>query len=751
MKQHNRFTVQLLASAAMIACLPGIAAAQVEPTTSAPADPGEETVSEESAEDGDVLVADKVIITALRRGDATTLMETPLSVSVTSGEELESKGVSSIMDALSSFPGVSTSPVGSQGSGVTVRGVAALVGDSPVAYYLDEIPFSRIGLSVSPDLNPYDLDRVEVLRGPQGTLFGLGSAGGTVRILTKDPVIDEFEGKLTVGTSTTDKGGQSYKYQGAINLPIIENKLALRASGSFIERAGYIDRPLEGQEDFNKDDDTSYRVKLLFTPTDELSLKGSYWHTENRTHVAFADENYDYNQFFFNTDPLTFAPDFTSTIPAEGSKWAFADNETDIYGLVVKYENDALSFTSATSYLENSSEQNYDSFLIAGVDLNYYTKTKSQEFLLASVGGGALSWTTGVSFIDIEMLNTSFLSFFLTGVPDPFSLEFDSSKATSKQQAVFGEATYDFADDWSVTVGGRYFEDKRGRNDLTPSVIAGLNALGLEPNRSRTSDKFTGRLNLSWAPNQASLYYVNVAQGFRAGTNNPGSSIVAAAAEGISVPSVAQPDEILNYELGGKLELLGGDLLLEAAAYFFTWDDVQTYVTFIDTTGTTRSFTDNAAKGEGRGIDLTVSYTGIEGLDLSLAGNLSNNEFKGDAPTAGLFDGDAFFMAPDVTVNASAAYSWPINETLSGTASLSANYLDERTDYSLTSRYTTEASTLVNGRVGVGSESWDLYLTAENLFNEDSAYALLAVLRDVGTPPIRPRPRTVGLELNYRF
>ncbi|HKX56355.1 MAG TPA: TonB-dependent receptor plug domain-containing protein, partial [Xanthomonadales bacterium] len=175
-------------------------------------------------------VLEEVIVSALKREQS--LMETPIAVSAFTGDWLEEIGASDLADFLQSAPGTAIVDGGTGDQNISIRGLSSLYGDSPVGYYLDEVPFNFIGIPLVPDVRTFDLERVEVLRGPQGTLYGSSSLGGTVRILTRDPVFNEFQGKLDLTGSNTHDGGSNYGIKAAINLPLVDDRLALRLVGT---------------------------------------------------------------------------------------------------------------------------------------------------------------------------------------------------------------------------------------------------------------------------------------------------------------------------------------------------------------------------------------------------------------------------------------------------------------------------------------------------------------------------------------
>ena len=381
-----------------------------------------------SAEDASLPEAgaiEEIVVTALRRAEGTAVMDTALAIDAMTGTELETRGFTSVMDAVSATPGVSVSRTLANGDAIQIRGVSAIIGDGVVGYYLDDLPYTRISTNESPDLNPYDLDRVEVLRGPQGTLFGAGSQGGTVRILTQDPIMNEFSGKVTGGLNHTDSSGSDhYKVQGAINIPLIEDRLALRLAASYRDEEGYIDMPLSGEDNYNDMEQTSYRAKLLWAPNDEWSLLGTYWYWEHETFHAFGDDDYEFTPAYL--DLAT-----GGAIPAPASS-VFADSENELFGLTISYEGDSFSFTSSTSYFENPVQEGLP---IVGFqsDADFSTQeTFAQEFKFTSISDGPWNWTFGAIYLDMENQEDSVTYGFSEFFPEPLVLEQTSTNPASE-------------------------------------------------------------------------------------------------------------------------------------------------------------------------------------------------------------------------------------------------------------------------------------------------------------------------------
>src|ERR1700761_9461461 len=224
---------------------------------------------------------DEIVVTAQKREQR--IQDVPISLSVMGGADLDKSSVQSVSDALSMVPGVAVNVTGQGGeTKLTIRGVTAsgalFAGSSPIGYYLDSVPFGLVRSAVEPDANSFDLNRIEVLRGPQGTLYGASALNGVVRVITNDADVNEFDFKARAGASTTESGGGNYRGDMAVNLPIIDGKLAARLVVGEEHDSGWIDAPVGNNT--NDGDLKNIRLKVTAVPTDDLTIKFGALHQE---------------------------------------------------------------------------------------------------------------------------------------------------------------------------------------------------------------------------------------------------------------------------------------------------------------------------------------------------------------------------------------------------------------------------------------------------------------------------------------
>ncbi|NIB44915.1 TonB-dependent receptor [Pseudomaricurvus alkylphenolicus] len=706
-------------------------------------------------------VLEEITVTAEKIG-AKSVMDTAFSVTAIKGEDLETQGIVSMADALAVNPGVSVIKLLGSSNTVQIRGVSSLAGDATVGYYLDDLPYTQVGQGFVPDLNPYDLERMEVLRGPQGTLYGASSQGGTVRILTHNPEHNEFALKANLGLSTTEGAADNWKAQAAVNIPLVEDTLSARVVLSSIDNDGYIDLPLTGEENYNNSKDESYRAKLLYTPSDALTLRLSAWHVETESSLPFGDENYEFSPIYPIFDGLTGLPVGVAPVAAKD----LVDNsEFDLYNVTVEYEFDAISLYSTTSLIEVDQDYQSNYLGIGQFQLPLENRTLNQELRIASTGQEALSWTAGLFYMDAQqeqgiisgtfLDETSFaiLQGFDPSLTNPLLSTVQEREATTEQWAVFGEAHYQISDAWEITLGARYFEDEREEKDLEPGTAAFLDFVGVGASRSEEFDKLTGRINLSYTPDNDSLYYLNIAQGFRSGSAQQGFGLMLTAGTGAEPPLFAKEEDLISYELGAKLSFMDDALAVEAALYYLQWEDILTILSVPHPTFGSVNFVDNVGEADGLGLDLSLLYRGVPGLTLQLSANFNSTEYGEDLPSANIQDGDTVSQVPESTYTASAAYQWSLgNSGLDGYFYMAYQYADSRPDYTLGFAPTeSDDMGLLNVRIGVEAETWSVFLTGENLLDEDGEVSNIASNAPFGLPANRTRPRTVGVEASFNF
>ena len=490
----------------------------------------------------------EIIVTAQKRAE--NIQNVPISISVLGGRDLDKLTFEGVTDALNSVPGVAAT-VGFQGGAtqISVRGVSAagplFDASSPIGYYLDSVPFGLVRSAIAPDANVFDLDRVEVLRGPQGTLYGASALNGVVRVLTKDADLNDFDFKARTSASTTDGGGGNYGGDMAVNLPIVEGKVAARVVLGDEYFSGWINSP--NKNHVNDEAIKNLRLKINALPTDDLSIGMSIWHSQiddgappislnNRTITATASE------------PI--ATDYTA------------------YGLRVGYDFSRFMVSSNTSYLDYRNNSDLDEspngLTDHGVPIPLYgdltSKVLSEELLVNSKLDGPFKWSTGAFYRDARDQAYQTLGDII-----PAPVDFSDR---SKSWAIFGEVGQRFLGDrleW--TLGLRHFQDQVGTQQ---NVLFGQPPGSALLQQGATYNATTPRAVLTWFPSPDLTVYASYSQGFRSGFPQDYLTLLSAP----NFPTL-KPDKLTNYEIGAKGAFLDRRVLLDSSIYYIDWKDVQ--------------------------------------------------------------------------------------------------------------------------------------------------------------------------------
>ncbi|WP_281547058.1 TonB-dependent receptor [Pseudoalteromonas sp. PAR1] len=645
---------------------------------------------------------ERIIVTARKKSE--TLSEIPIALKVFGSAQLDEIGARKFSDFLELTPGVALLDSGSLLQ-LSVRGVSTSLGGNANGYYLNNVPFTGITVPWNPYVQTFDIKRVEVLRGPQGTLFGDGAMGGTVRILTNDADPVEFYGRIDSQYSSISEGENSKSFRGMINIPLVQDLAALRVVAIEEKQGGWIDI-IEGDNNYNRINSSTHRVHFIISPSEKMNMKASYW---SNARVGFGSNR---------------ALD-DSTIQLADS---VSEQGYEQFSASFDYEFDSVNF----SYAYGKNELYYDvvtdipglGLLDAGIEI----KVETHELLFTNNTDGDLDWTFGYYYRDGKREDETFIESYTDTV----------SPSRSEAQAIFGEVEYHLNKDWRLALGARYFEE-----DLKVSE-SGIDISG--PFETSYEDEFSQvspRLIISYEPNDNWLVYASGAQGFRGGQAQPTSSISLANELGIDLPESIDSDTITTYELGSKSTLLDGSLVLEAAAYYSDWEDVPVRFEIIS--------------GALNGIYQSEGIT-IAGLELALSARLSKNltmngglslmdpKYSEDVPGSSINKGDKPTNISDVSANLSFTYRQHAFQDYDWFGYISGQYFSEREDTSYATYQAGDDITLMNMRVGLDNYRYGVYVFVNNLTDEDGAIGPRSP--DIG---IRPQPRTVGIEMKFTF
>ena len=579
---------------------------------------------------------DEIIVTASKR--ASTVQDTPISISVVTGDDLLARGVVSLASLAQGTPGVSLKSEGPSQTEIEMRGMTSSGGNSAtVGLYLDDIPLTGPASAqnghvvIDPDL--YDLNRIEILRGPQGTLFGSGSMGGTVRLITNQPNLMQVQSTAQTVLSGTDGGGFNHKDNLMVNLPLIDDALAIRVVGTEDYTSGWIDRivadpfPLVGKDPAgtvrgnvegapitkqypgsNAYQIYAARVTLLWKPTEDLSITPSFFHTtSNQSGISAYDS---VPGTLAHYQPFDIAEPLTDSLTAYSLNVNFRFQAFDLTSSTARWTRDSTQVEEASEAFNNPLEAIAYNYNYGLPNPGYYGSTGtgpehgiendpshqfSEELRLVSTGHGKASWVGGLYYSDFYSLwgfngtTPNYSSYMDLGTLAPATTPnwFDAySPTTLKQVAAFGDATYDLTDQLKVDVGARvnhydyHFSSclsgwGSANGAATPSC-SGVIAL--------SSTNFNPKLNLSYAFSSDLMTYATIASGFRPGGGNAAYPTTGAAWGAAfqqqnytsgKWPATYEPDRVLSYELGEKSRMLNGRLTVNASIYYKDWRHVQ--------------------------------------------------------------------------------------------------------------------------------------------------------------------------------
>lgn len=715
----------------------------------------------------------EVIVTATRRSEK--LQDVPLSVTAYSQETLTAKGIVGYEGLAQETPGVVLNRASANFNNFTARGIATngygANLQSTVAVYIDELPISTIGNTTVLDPNLFDVERVEFLRGPQGTLFGSGSLSGALRILTRRPDTTQFDAKVMADLGLTGSDAVRQRYNGMINIPLVTDKLALRAVGFYRNEDGYIDNLGTGKKNSNSLEAWGGRVSLLWEASDRLSIKLLASHEDSHPNDASLVNPVRGRDKRFTDRPDLFTGELTS------------------WNATVEYQLPGAQFTSSTTYSEFDQTFFVDlagtfgtSGIAFGLDALAYMDTFVEEARIASDPGGKWDWTVGGFFLD-RRLDVDFnyrsrpdylaLRGF-TGLSDEY-YQRQQNHTNSQELAGFGEVTYRFSDQLWVTGGLRYggFEAQTfvegGYNSnyltaaLTPSFRGPLTIVPIAP-VTGVKVKETGpsyKLSVSYKPVPEMTAYATVSTGFRTPVVNgfAGRVSVVNPAD-IVIPPGADSDDLTNYEVGLKGRWMGGRLSANLAAYWIDWENIQVQANRVSDSV---QFATNIGKAVSKGIEFEVVALPAEGLTVGLNGSIIDAQVTkltpAEAAISGAVDG-VRLAAPKFQGSAYVNYGFDL--TPQARANLSAvvqrvgkypgqfpNVPGRPGVISPTYAFT-EAYTNVNVTFGVAIDQLTLGAYVENLFDSDRinyVHPEAFVANRFGVQ----RPRTVGVRAAYDF
>jgi iron complex outermembrane recepter protein len=746
------------------------------------------------AADADDNGIEEVTVTAQRF--QSTVQNTPISLSAVTGDQLNAAGITSIADLAHDVPGLSMRSAGPGQTEYEARGLASSGGSSPtVGFYLDDIPLTPPAASqtgkVVIDPNLYDVDRVELLRGPQGTLYGSGSMGGTVRLITNLPKLNTFEGSVQGTVSDTEGGSGNGGGSFMLNAPIGDT-LAVRVVGTDTYRSGWIDRvvlnpfPEDGGpgslpsgrgnvltapvqnvvHDVNTENMASVRGSVLFQPNEDFSVVARVVYQ----HMAMGG----YDEFDSppgSAYPANFVP---SNVGEPIEDWVH------LYSLTATWNLNFADLTSTSGYFQRHEKQTqnasesiswfagvYPYFSAPYSELDI-TRQFSQELRLNSRGDGPLRWVAGAFYSDDSSdwdefgnsTDASFTSLQPDGVVYAGDLYY-----RVRQYALFADGSYNITDHWKFETGLRWYRYESVSTNESSGFFAPPPAPIQE--YSISDHGFSPRFDLSYAPNANLTTYLSASKGFRPG--GPAGPDYPSYCGGGQTPSYS-PDSVWDYELGEKSKLFDNWLTINADVYYIKWSGVQ------ETVALPCGYTYEANAGNGRTFGPELEINAKLSTDWSVTASGSYTDAKINHPSAAFASAVLTNPVPGGIPgcpNVDSCSSIPILNVPKDEASLALVYSTKvLSDYQLTARVSDvfvgqaydqayafaiplPSYNLVNARLGFGTDRWTSTLFVDNLTNKVAELSTNNTQFQFNVPQLvrvsTNQPRTFGAQIDYHF
>ncbi len=729
----------------------------------------------------------EVIVTARKRSE--NLRDVPLSIAVLTADDIDRRGLVNAQDYLRGIPGVNQVEAGYGGQSIVIRGIETspsfqnFSSGPTTATYFGETPTTDsagLSSSTSVDLKLVDIERVEVLRGPQGTAFGNSSMGGAVRIIPAAPKLDRFEGKVAGGYSVTSgTGGDNYSIQAIGNIPLIRDRLAIRAtayqyddSGFYRNRAGS-DAAYQaavvaryGAQAFAADDDevgsfhtVGGRVSALFQATDDLRITLGYLTQKDEMDGIALATSGTYEQLL-----LQVAPEHVR----RGQKAGINDTDIDLANATLEYQLGWANLVATYSYIKSGTVYSVPTGTqalhqpISG-DAPSDHRQHVGEIRLATQLQGRWNFLAGLYAEKLD--DQYFVETLWYGDPatNPYTpggrfLGDDLDRRELRQKAAFGEVSWEFLPRFTLTGGVRAYDYERTVRTDTRGFFYGVNSTRDDAESSGTN--FRG--NLSYKPHEGALLYAGWSQGFRLGRPQPGlpaglcdrdgNGVVDGTGISLASTRSLESDDVDSYELGGKFALFDRRLTIDAALFRMEWTGMPVRVIAGALTGGCGlAYNANAGKALSEGAELQLNFQISEPWRLDLGGSWLHARLTEDAPALNAFEGNRLPGSPEVNANLGLQYEFAI---AGHPAFVRADSIYVGPFYgNLLETATTRAADYVkldlSARVAIKSLNIDLFV--RNVTDED-AFTFRGISAGRGELyGYRLRPRTIGLQLGYSF
>ena len=713
---------------------------------------------------------EEVVVTAQKRAEK--LQDVPASVSAVSGGRLREMNLGTLSDYAAYLPGVNVTPGGAPGmSTISLRGIVPIGGSVLVGMYIDDTPVGAASISsgdlgLAVDMLPYDLDRLEVLRGPQGTLYGAGAMGGLVKYVLVAPDLERFEGRVGADTMAISGAGRlGWGGRASANIPLIDNTLAVRMSAYDQHTPGYVDNTYTGVRDGNDDRQYGGRFAALWRPMDNLSIKvNALWTRTEADDLGLT-----------TLTPVPFVPTSSDVYLVQGTRptgltqsHAFAQRfskSLDYYSSTANWDLGAVDVISSTTWMHSTGKTQSDFSYLYGqlfpiltngavpAGLAKYNGSQGlekfvQEIRFVSPGGRKLEWIGGAFYthesnIQIQPFSGYDLNYQPIAAFTPY-FEQASLPALYKEYALFGDVTYHLTDRFDVTAGGRYAHNNQTYTQITSGLF-----LTTDEEGKSSQGVFTWMFSPRFQVTPDIMAYARVASGYRPGGPNlfaPG------------VPPTVNSDTLKNYEIGIKSELFQRKLLLNLSAYYIDWKGIQLSVTINDL-----QVGANGGGALSKGLEFESVYSPIPRLHLGLNAAYTHAYLTQlAAGTEPFVLGEQLPQTPRWSASLTADYSFPVAANWNGNLDGGWHYAGREYSaplmyYSLggSAAFAIPASSSLDLNASIANERWTFKLFAKNLTNSRALQSGQVLTNPAGVPAqidaAFMQPRTVGVGVDVSF
>jgi iron complex outermembrane receptor protein len=709
----------------------------------------------------------EVVVTAEKRAEP--LKDIPMSVTALAGGALDKLNDTNFADYAALVPGLSLESVGPGETRLTLRGQNAGGVGSTVAVYVDESPFGSStallnGSILAGNFDPWDMHGIEVLRGPQGTLYGANSEGGLLKFVTNAPVLGNYSAAVEASDEDIDGGGNGWSIKGMANIPL-GDKAAVRITAFDQDLPGWVNDPNLGLKDANKATKVGGRISVLFNPTDNFSVRLTAIAQDIKANATPAED----------IDPFTNQP-----VNGENNQTRFLKERSGFkyqnYNATLNWNLGFANLTSTTSYgiLDQTSfsddtsavlipptttlgeflDANFGGNLGGGFVNDTYLKKFTEEVRLTSPSGGKFEWQIGGYYThEKAALSQNLQAFDLpSGALDPSlpDLEIISLDSTYTEWAGFASGTYHFSPQFDIQAGGRYSSNKQSVTESISGALAGNQSFSTPS----SGNVFTYSIAPQWHVDANTMIYARLATGFRPGGPN-------------ALPPAAPPDvereygadSTINYELGIRSTQMDGRLSIDVAVFHVDWKNIQ-ILQVVDNFGINA----NGGKARSQGVEWTIGLVPVEGLRLTWDGAYTDAILTSQAPAIGGAPGDPLPWAPKWSTALDAEYDWNLTDNFRAFVGGTWAYVGSRsTDFGSAAlpdgtfltpsgQATLSSYDTLALRAGIERDNWRIQLYGKNLGDARGITAYGAG----GTPNLNGelgviQPRTFGVTVSAKF